>query len=469
MTKLRLLVAIASYGTSNDRYLARLIEEYRSMSLDVDIVVLSNIPKGLESDVEMIVGLPYGDPWTLPFPHKQIFADRMDDYDLFLYSEDDVLVTEKNIHAFLRAAQSLKDDEIPGFLRFEEGPEDRNYPEIHGHFHWDPSSLQKRDGSAWAFFTCEHSACYLLTREQLRRAIDSGGYLVGPHQGKYDLLCTAATDPYTQCGLRKLLCVSAIDDFLVHHLPNKYVGTRFGIGEADFRAQINALLALAETPEGTARSLFPTETRLGAASYSRGYYDQPPQELSSMIPPTVKTVLSVGCGWGATEAWLAERGFAVTALPIDPVIPTRARAAGVEILPSDIEAARREIGDRRFDCLLLLNVLHLVEDPVDFLSSLRNLLSHGSIVISMQPNMARPGKPWRKSAHRVRLRDITYQTAGIHFCSPRTVASWFQAAGARIRKTVHIIPPSGRRISARTFGVTDRVFCTDFLYLAESR
>ena len=69
----------------------------------------------------------------------------------------------------------------------------------------------------------------LLTREQLRKAIQSEGYLVGPHQNKYDLLVTAATDPYTQCGFRKLVCISHIEDFFIAHLPNKYVG-ELGVG-----------------------------------------------------------------------------------------------------------------------------------------------------------------------------------------------------------------------------------------------
>ena len=55
---LRLLVAIASYGTSNDRYLARLIAEYRSMPCQVDIVVFSNVQKNLGTEVEVVVGLP---------------------------------------------------------------------------------------------------------------------------------------------------------------------------------------------------------------------------------------------------------------------------------------------------------------------------------------------------------------------------------------------------------------------------
>ena len=36
---MKILAVIASWGTKNDTYLARLIQEYRSMSFDVDVVV----------------------------------------------------------------------------------------------------------------------------------------------------------------------------------------------------------------------------------------------------------------------------------------------------------------------------------------------------------------------------------------------------------------------------------------------
>ena len=42
-TRMRILVAIASYGVGNDQYLAKLVAEYRAMAFATDIVVLSNI------------------------------------------------------------------------------------------------------------------------------------------------------------------------------------------------------------------------------------------------------------------------------------------------------------------------------------------------------------------------------------------------------------------------------------------
>lgn len=58
----RLLVVIASYGTANNAYLDRVIQEYRSMSFDVDIVIISNIDKKSAADIECVVGLPNKNP-----------------------------------------------------------------------------------------------------------------------------------------------------------------------------------------------------------------------------------------------------------------------------------------------------------------------------------------------------------------------------------------------------------------------
>ena len=104
----RILVAIASYGHVNDRYLGQLLGEYRAMPFDIDIVVLCNIEKHLGPDIETRVGLPNKNPWSLPFAHKRLFAERARDYDVFVYSEDDTLITAAHLRAFLEATAELE-------------------------------------------------------------------------------------------------------------------------------------------------------------------------------------------------------------------------------------------------------------------------------------------------------------------------------------------------------------------------
>ena len=104
------------------------------------------------------------------------------------------------------ALADLGQDEIAGYLRYELCQDGTvSLPDVHGTFYWKPQSVRRRGSYTVAEFTNEHAAFYVLTQAQLKRAIDSGGYLQGPYEGRYDMLCTAATDPYTSCGLRKVV------------------------------------------------------------------------------------------------------------------------------------------------------------------------------------------------------------------------------------------------------------------------
>ena len=463
--RLKLLVAIASFGRANDSYLARLIAEYRSMSFDVDIAVFCNIEKHVGEGVELHVGLPDKDPRSLPFSHKQLFADRRNDYDLFLYSEDDTLVTEMNIRAFLRAKKEMHEREIPGFFRFEESSGIRNYAETHGSFHWDSTSVRRRGEYTIAFFTNEHAACYLLTSEQLMRAIDSGGYLVKPHQGRYDLQCSAATDPYTQCGLQKVIAVSHIDEFLVNHLPNKYIGSKFGVQELEFRRQIAALSKIASNGGGEA----PLLPEKNGFARPKDYYELPDKEMMSLIPQNARTVLSIGCGWGAMEAKLAEEGFKVTAIPIDSVIPGCAAAAGVELVCGDLGAVRKKLADRRFDCLLFSNILHLAEDPVALLASFKDQMSQGAVVVATCPNMARLRKIWTRAGRGQQFSEVDYQASGFHFVSHKVLRNWCESAGLQVKQIVHLLPPSRRKLAGAVLGLADGLLSEECLVVAEAR
>jgi len=235
----RVLVAIANHGTKNRVFLDRLLVSYRSMTrYDLDLVVHSNVPKDLGAGIEVRVGLPSPDPWSLPFAHKRLFAERADDYDLFLYSEDDTLLEERHIEAFLEVTPKLPEDCIAGFMRYEVDADGRKtYSGMHSHFHWDSRSVSTHGGEVFAHHTNDHAACYLMTRSQLKGAIASGGYLLPPVTSNYGMPETAATDPYAQCGMRKVVCISRFDDFCLHHLPNAYCG-KLGLAEDLARREI---------------------------------------------------------------------------------------------------------------------------------------------------------------------------------------------------------------------------------------
>ena len=238
-------------------------------------------------------------------------------------------------------------------------------------YHWDPDSVKTRGEYTFAYFTNEHSASYLLTRPQLGRAIESGGFLVEPHEGRYDGECAASTDPYTQCGFKKMVCLSSLDDFLIRHLPGNKFTSRPYAARAEFQMQIDALLEMRE--DGRPRTLlFDPETKILHAKWSKDYYEPVRPEILSLMPEGARSVLSIGCGWGSDgRPSCAER-------------PARGRSAdgfrnrrlcrgqGRGDCLRRLQNRPGKAGSRkRFDCILLSNVLHLVRDPVAVLSSIR--------------------------------------------------------------------------------------------------
>lgn len=462
---LRVLVALASYGTSNDCYLNRLLDEYRSMSFDMDVVIISNIEKKLAPEIESLVGLPNKNPWSLPFSHKKLFSDRVEKYDLFVYSEDDVLITEKHLRAFVDVTAVLRDDEVAGFLRIEKGSDgEMNYPDAHTHFHWDPASVRSRGAYTLANFTNEHAACYVLTRAQLKKSIKSGGFAVDPHEGKYDLLCTAATDPYTQCGFTKLIPVSHIDDFIVHHLSNKYVD-KMGMDEPEMRRQIDALLKIAHK-ENPPASLIDTETKLWRGTFSKNYYEPVSHDVISMIPKSARSVLSIGCGWGATEIRLAEKGLQVSAIPLDPVVSRNAAERGVEMVYGDFRSARASLDGGHFDCVLYLNVLHLMRDPVEVLSLFGGVSTANSSIIIQSPNMRCIPRIWQKIRSRRFEPSGNYELTGVHFTFAGKVREWCRRAGLVTDRTVGILHRRAGMLRGVSGSIAGLSMAPDFISVA---
>jgi hypothetical protein len=105
------------------------------MPFATHIVIFSDDRKQVPEGTELVVGLPTENPRSLSFAHKRLFADRQDDFDLFIYTEDDILITEEHIRAFLQLSPTLHTGEIPGFLLKEIAADGSlNYPQAHVQF-----------------------------------------------------------------------------------------------------------------------------------------------------------------------------------------------------------------------------------------------------------------------------------------------------------------------------------------------
>ena len=460
---MKILVAIANFGTKNDEYLSRVLAEYRSMPNPVDIVVTSNLPKDLGKDVEVLVGLPSKNPHSLPFAHRRVFAERKDAYDLFLYTEDDILITHRNIQAFLEATRLLPPEEIVGFFRWEQYPDGRRYyPEAHAFYRWMPDSVKVIGRHTFARFTNDHSGCYALTQSQLARAVDSGGFLVAPHEYKYGMLESAATDVYTQCGFRRLACLSHFEDFLVPHLPNRYVGSWMGLDAPDFQLQMEALPQVS----GHARArdtLLEPETRAFHAEWSKDYYEPRRTDLLEAFPHGTRSVLSIGCGWGETEAELVRRGVEVTAVPLDPVIAACAEARNVPVLYGDLQSVVEQLRGKRFDGVLMSGILHLFPDPAKTLGWAGSLLVENGLLVATIPAFWRLPFRWQRLRHPSRFAGwAEFRRSGVQAISRRQLREWFREAGLSVERISGTIPKRWNRIRRWSRRLADELFASEY-------
>lgn len=424
---MRLLVAIAHHGTKNRPHLDRMLQAFRDMSHEVDVVLLTEVAKDLPVDVEQRVGLPSANPWSLPFAHRPLFVDRMEDYDLFLYAEDDTLIEQRHIDTFLELSSRVPEGYLPGLMRFEVAPAgERSMCTVHSYYRWEPGSVFEAGGLTFARFTNDHGACYLLTREQLRRAVASGGYRLDPHESRYDMLVSAATDPYTDCGFTKIFCLERLEDMLVHHLPNIYLG-KLGITEEEFDLQLTAVSDIAKN-QRSRRQLFEPETSPQHVMWSKHVFPAPATGITEIVPRSAKRVVSVGAGDGRTEALLVDHGHQVRAIPVDHVIGASAASRGVEVLEPSLDALADQDAHSA-DAVIALDSLPYFADPVAALRACVRILTPGGRLVATVPDHRRYLLRNRLPGSRQTPVPRSWDDDGVHRTDARSLKSWCRSAG----------------------------------------
>jgi len=461
---MKLLVAIANHGQGNRQYLDAIVETWRSMPHDVDIVALSNIPKDLGPHVEVRVGVPSENPRSLPFAHRELFAERRGDYDAFVYSEDDTLARPQQIDAFFDAQAKLNPDEIAGFVRYEESPDGtRTVSTIHSFFRWLPHTVVQRGGEWFAQHSNPHSAFFIVTQDQLGRAIDSGGFLVQPHEGRLHMLESAATDIYTQCGLTRLLPIDRLLDVLLHHMPNKYLG-KMGVTLDELDTQVEALHAVrrGELPSDT---LIRVEPDLPKAVHAKHVHRPPLTEVTETLAGA-KRVLSIGAGAGELEAPLLADGADVTVVPVDAVLGRCCERRGMEVVHGPLDRLTDALGEGAFDAVLMESVLHLVENPADVLAVARVVLRDGGFVVATTPNTTSL-RSRREAAREPAARIRSFHESATHPASGRWLRHQLTDAGLRVAAVRHV--PLGNASRLATLLAKHRPSLANGLVLATAR
>lgn len=220
------LVCIANFGVNQNHYLSEVLACYNSWKQPPDVILHSTH----HTDVRPFSALkitehifPESIGKNLVFEHWKTFHANADNYEFFVYQENDILLTEAVFSNWKSIQSLLPPDRVCGVLRSERDPRGRDYTiDLHPLF---PSiqRLEKHSERLFAIPWNRHQGCTLLHKGHLQQLIHSGQMMTPPQRKGYGPLEVGASEAYL-CGcLERVIPAEGLQDLLVKHLPNKYV------------------------------------------------------------------------------------------------------------------------------------------------------------------------------------------------------------------------------------------------------
>lgn len=223
----RLLVCIAfHYEQERIPFLERVLDNLSTYEMDTHIIIDTNvgdlpIDRGGNIEVMSCQNLPH--PFSLTFLHRVRFLANLDEYDWFMYQEDDMEIPFENFVTYTENFELLWPDYVPSFVRLETFGATRfvtdaltqysisEIVELRGKRFIDLSRCHTDTGSYHAF--------WIMPRRELKDSMRRNFSEVGSHRE------SAAS--YPQWGLGKIPLVmvegTGIDPrCFSYHLPNNY-------------------------------------------------------------------------------------------------------------------------------------------------------------------------------------------------------------------------------------------------------
>ena len=274
--KKTVLAVLVNYGDEQLDYLQEVVtalkkfEKYRvtvvvhsNITLDqvkgIDQVKLFEKQPGVRSLTDVLFKLKLGVKWTgrmfdlnlLPMTCRKTIVEAANQYDYYIFSENDHLWLEHHLDNFIEYEAILPINRIAGLIQYEANESGKYFPGHHAHYGWDLDSIEVHGGKIFAHFTNVHQASFLISNTQLSRILETKDFGNFLSKDSYSTKCRTNTDLYQYCGMKKLICVSDFEENLIHHLPNIYINGDKGrekLRSEEKRMQEGVNKVLSKTP-----------------------------------------------------------------------------------------------------------------------------------------------------------------------------------------------------------------------------
>lgn len=249
-----LVIAVTCFDSGSNRIsLHHIARDWANLAGKVKVFIITNNPSNrvIEAfcaensglDVTVVVPNHIGHPYLLTWIHREIFREQFvqdSEVSHFLYLEDDIMFTQDNLEYYLEGLSQLGPlNLIPGFLRFEIGPNGKRYAvDV---LVSDPvlalPRVVAREDYWWVNLRFAYQGFYFLDRNLFQEFMESESF--GPDAGIWRIR-ERATQGLTfekvpkGCFSRNFVGYRPgghVDErALVHHVSNRYVrikSTRF--------------------------------------------------------------------------------------------------------------------------------------------------------------------------------------------------------------------------------------------------
>lgn len=170
------------------------------------------------------------------------------------------------------------------------------------------------------------------------------------------------------------------------------------------------------------------------------YFQYFRRDVVAAAPPDARTVLSVGCAAGITEAELVKRGMKVVGVEINSEAAEAARGRGLTVLQGDASEVDVGIAGELFDYIIYADILEHLPDPVAILRRHVEYLKPGGIVYVSVPNFRHYSVFWELFVKGC----VCYKDAGIldrthlRTTTRKMVLQWFEQAGLKVVRWKYI-------------------------------
>ena len=224
----RVLAVLVNYGDEQLNYLQQVVSSLKSFEkYHVTVIVNSNIPLNI-AGIDHVNVIELDNYELLPSTCKQVIWHYRNDFDGFIYTENDHLWLEHHLDNHYKYSEILPDNRIPGLIQYEQRRDGPKYYCAFAVNRFMIGSKEVYEGYEFARLVNVHQASYFVTKKQLDLVIERNPNYFTHIDTRvktltYSLKCRVNTDLFEFSGFEKVVCISEFEDNLIKHLPAVYI------------------------------------------------------------------------------------------------------------------------------------------------------------------------------------------------------------------------------------------------------